>query len=260
MRHAKLAPTPGTGQELASQPTDAIHLDDEDIKHYQSIVGALMYLVNTTRWDISFAVLGLSRGMARPTQQHMVGAKRVLRYLKGELDMPTVYRSGSLKLEVYCDSNCGTSPEKSRSCTGLICPLGGSVVSSSAKHQQLTAQSTKKAELIAFSNAAREGIYMTNLLGELGVESKKSLIYSDSTGALHLAGNATFSGRTKHTSPKYYMMRDWIDNGRISIHHVPGTLQLGDLLTKHLARPMVQRLKDMIQTYESRITPSTGHQ
>lgn len=95
-----------------------------------------------------------------------------------------------------------------------------------------------------------------NLLGKLGMEPETFSIYMDSTGALHLAGNATFSGRTKHISTKYYMMRDWIDNGKIRIHHVQGTLQLSDLLTKHLSRPTFQRLKEMIQAYGSRSTSS----
>lgn len=96
-------------------------------------------------------------------------------------------------------------------------------------------------ELIATSAAAREGMYLDNLLGEFFNQFGQ---YRSS----HLTCNASFSGRTKHISKNYYVMRDSIDQGKASIH-VPGTLQLSDLLKKHLSRPAFQRFRDMIQAY-----------
>lgn len=61
------------------------------------------------------------------------------------------------KMEVFCDSNFGRSPEQSQSRTGHICVVGGSVASSSARLSRLTAQTTTEAELIVIIAAAREG-------------------------------------------------------------------------------------------------------
>lgn len=79
-----------SGTIISNYPSYAIYLDNTDIKHSKSIVGALMYLVNTKGWDIGFAMLELTRGMAHPTQQHMVESKQVLLYLKREPDLPTI--------------------------------------------------------------------------------------------------------------------------------------------------------------------------
>lgn len=88
-----------------------------------------MYLVNMTSIYISFTVLGPTRGMARPTQQqHMIGAKRVHRYLEGERDLPTIYRRSPLNLKALCDINFSTSREQSKSSAGLICLIGGGVL------------------------------------------------------------------------------------------------------------------------------------
>ena len=49
---------------------------------YLSAIGALMYLANHTRPDITFAVNLLARYGSSPTQRHWSGVKHILRYLK----------------------------------------------------------------------------------------------------------------------------------------------------------------------------------
>jgi hypothetical protein len=48
---------------------------------YLSAIGALMYLANSTRPDIAFAVNLLGRYSAEPTKRHWKGIKDVFRYL-----------------------------------------------------------------------------------------------------------------------------------------------------------------------------------
>ena len=58
---------------------------------YLSAVGALMYLTNSTRPNIAFAVNLLARHSAAPTKHHWVGVKIVLRYLNGTGDLRLFY-------------------------------------------------------------------------------------------------------------------------------------------------------------------------
>jgi hypothetical protein len=44
---------------------------------YLSAIGALMYLANSTRPDIAFAVSLLARYSAAPTKRHWVGVKNI---------------------------------------------------------------------------------------------------------------------------------------------------------------------------------------
>lgn len=74
------------------------------LEHTKNIVGSLMFLVNTTtRWDIFYAVMILTRSMFAPAYLHMVAAKHILRHLRGTPDLPTVYRRGDLKLTGFTD-------------------------------------------------------------------------------------------------------------------------------------------------------------
>ena len=62
-------------------------LNAEQHAIYRSMVGALLYAANVTRVDISYIVGLLARYVSYPTEQHMVAAKHVLRYLKGTKDL-----------------------------------------------------------------------------------------------------------------------------------------------------------------------------
>ena len=58
---------------------------------YLSAIGALMYLANFTRPDITFSVNLLPRYSSAPTRRHWNGIKHILRYLRGTIDMGLFY-------------------------------------------------------------------------------------------------------------------------------------------------------------------------
>jgi hypothetical protein len=58
---------------------------------YLSAIGALMYLANNTRPDITFAVNLLARYSAAPIMHHWNKVKDVLRYLRGTSDLGLFY-------------------------------------------------------------------------------------------------------------------------------------------------------------------------
>ena len=57
-----------------------------EVPHLSSI-GALMYLANSTRPDIAFAVNLLARHSAAPTKHHWLGIKTIIRYLNDKRDL-----------------------------------------------------------------------------------------------------------------------------------------------------------------------------
>jgi len=54
---------------------------------YRKLVGKLLYLAVATRPDIAYVVGVLCRFVENPGEAHWNAAKRVLRYLKGTVDM-----------------------------------------------------------------------------------------------------------------------------------------------------------------------------
>ena len=69
--------------------------DEEEILEpevpYLSEIGALLYLAQCTRPDISFVVNLLARYSNVPTRRHWNGIKDIFRYLKGTTDLGLFY-------------------------------------------------------------------------------------------------------------------------------------------------------------------------
>ncbi|KAM2835104.1 hypothetical protein PS2_032067 [Malus domestica] len=73
--------------------------DDKEILEpevpYLSAIGALLYLAQCTRPDISFDVNLLARDSNAPTRRHWTGMKDIFHYLKGTTDLGLFYPYGS---------------------------------------------------------------------------------------------------------------------------------------------------------------------
>jgi hypothetical protein len=83
---------------------------------YLSAIGALMYLANNTRPDISFVVNLLGRYSAAPTMHHWNGVKDVLRYLQDTLDLGLFYlKNQDLSLIGYADAAYLSDPHNGKS-------------------------------------------------------------------------------------------------------------------------------------------------
>ena len=105
MTNCNVAFTPGVEPEISlDQPADRL-LNEQGKQRYQSIVGALMYLAQVSRYDILYAVNQLARAMSKPSKAHMRAAKHVLRYLAGSANFPIAYKRGGFKRTTYADAN-----------------------------------------------------------------------------------------------------------------------------------------------------------
>ena len=145
----------------------------------------------------------------------------------------------------YTDASFGANPNNRKSTRGYFFFLGGGLISFGFKTQSLTAQSTVESELLALSYGAREAVYLSNFLMELGFKTFSSVpIHNDSAGALSVAGNAMFSSRTKHIALRFFFVRELIKRNKITLHHKPTQQMLADIATKHLSK---QRFRELLQ-------------
>lgn len=84
---------------------------------YNSIIGGLQYLANNTRPDLSHAVNHLARFLVNPSDEHLMAAYRVLRYIAKDPDKGIIFSrsKGKPKLEAYSDADFAGDPSSSRS-------------------------------------------------------------------------------------------------------------------------------------------------
>ena len=92
--------------------------------------------------------------MSRPNKVHWVAAKRVLRYVKGTLDLGLKFeRSNKFELVGYSDADWAGDVDTRKSTSGYVFMLGKAIVSWASKKQSVVALSTTEAEYAALCSA-----------------------------------------------------------------------------------------------------------
>jgi hypothetical protein len=217
---------------------------------YRGLVGGLLFLSTHTRPDISFAVSSLSKFLSNPGQRHWIAAKRVLRYLRGTMDVGLFYRSsGSQKLYGYCDSDWSSDVDDRRSTTGycfFLNSLSGAI-SWACRKQPTVSLSSAEAEYMAISAAAQEIIFLGNLLHDItGTDSGKITVYEDNQACISMTKNPLFHRRTKHIDIRHHFVRNLVEKGALELLYCPTEEMVADLLTKGLGRVKTETLRRIL--------------
>ena len=149
-------------------PNEFGKANTEDQQTFMSIIGSLLYISNTLRPDISYAVSTLSQFTNNPSEDHLRAVKRILRYLNGTKEFGILLKPGQssdLKLCGYTDADFASCfSRKSRS--GFMFFIGESLVSWSSKKQNVVALSTCEAEYYALTEGGKEAIHLNRLVWE----------------------------------------------------------------------------------------------
>nr|GEX02189.1 ribonuclease H-like domain-containing protein [Tanacetum cinerariifolium] len=164
-----------------------------NVGNYQRLVGKLIYLTNT-RPDISYDVHCLSQFMHAPLDSHLDVALRVIRYLKGSLESGIqINKNGNLKLRAYANFDWTICPATRKSILSYCVFLGGSLVNWKGKKQSTLSRSSVEAEYRSMTSATCEVIWLSNLLGDMGVKGLLLVVmYYDNSLALQIAANPIF--------------------------------------------------------------------
>ena len=227
----------------------AVEADSRTVKWYQQAIGCLMWPAVHTRPDLAYSVGVLSRFAHNPSEVHCNLIKRVFRYVKGTLNTGFNFRRDSPDdLTGYSDSDFAGLKDKRHSTGGYVFMLAGGAISHSSKQQPVIALSSCEAEYMALTEAAKEAIWASRFLHDLGYkkESEPIQIYADNRGSIDLTVNPMFHKRTKHIEIRWHWIRKVVENKKIKINHLPSEEMVADGLTKPLPGPAFDDFKKML--------------
>lgn len=219
-------------------------------KPYRKLIGALIYLTNTTRPDISFAVSKLSRYCSNPGKIHWIAAKRVLRYLKGTANYGILYEKRNQKIHAYTDSDWAGDTEDRKSCSGYAVMFAGGPISWESKKQKSVALSTMEAEYIGLSEAVKEVIYLRKFFVEIGLEEfveGPTTILCDNQSAVHLTEDNISHGKSKHIDIRHHFSREAKQQGEIDVNYLSTDEMVADVLTKALPKAKHQKCTGLLR-------------
>ena len=244
MDKCKAASTPMVlGKQMVPKPDDDEHTD----ALYQRCIGSMMFMVTTMRPDLAYAVGSLAMFAAKPSHEHSVTLKYVLRYLQLTKDTKLVLGGTDTKLYGYTDASYGDL-YNGKSTEGYIFYLGQHPITWASKKQKIVAISTTESEYIAATEAVKEAIWLKNMLNDFGIQQNKVTIYGDNRSTIALALNNEFHARTKHINIKHHFIRSMIQDGIVELVWVDTKDNIADIMTKALTKDLFTRFKDKIYT------------
>ncbi|KAK6146449.1 hypothetical protein DH2020_020318 [Rehmannia glutinosa] len=214
-----------------------------DQTKYRALIGSLLYLT-ASRPDITFAVGVFARFQSASKESHIIGAKRILRYLKGCQEVSLWYpKEGGFKLIGYSDSNYAGCRVDRKSTSGTCQMLGNRLVSWFSKKQNSIATSTAEVEYIAAGSCCAQVLWMRQQLRDYDVEEKEIPIICDNTSAIAITQNLVLHSRTKHIDVRYHFIRDQVEKKDITLEYISTDKQLADIFTKPLCESRFEDLK-----------------
>jgi hypothetical protein len=239
------------------------HLDKAHFSlnfNYQSMIGKLNYLAQTTRPDIMYATHQLTKYSSHPREPHGDAALYLVRYLKKTRDIGLRFTPDPDEgFECYCDADFSGlwnkqfarhDPSSLKSRSGWVVFYAGCpIIWASRLHIQV-ALSTTEAEYIAMSQSLRDVLPIMFLIQEMKEKGFQVVcthpyvyckVFEDNPGALELARLPKMHPRTKHINVCYHHFREHVQNGLIKIFPVGTKDQTADILTKALPQNNFQR-------------------
>ncbi|KAM2676748.1 hypothetical protein EV1_003390 [Malus domestica] len=203
--------------------------DEEEILElevlYPSAIGALLYLTQYIRPDISFTVNLLARYSNAPTRRHWNGVKDIFQYLKGTMDLGLFYTHESFRevasllghqvdscLVGYADAGYLFDPHRVRSQTSYVFTVGDTAVSWRSTKQTLVMTSLNHAEILALHEASRECFWLRVVMIHIQITSGISTIvnlsmtiFKENAAYIEQLKNEYIKGdNTKHISSNFF--------------------------------------------------------
>ena len=150
----------------------------------------------------------------------------------------------------YSDADWARCIETRRSTYGYSIFFGGNLVSWSAKKQPTVSRSSCESEYRAMANTAAELIWITHLLRDLNaLPSERPTLLCDNLSAIFLSQNPVAHKRAKHIDIDHHFIRELVLSGKLYTKFVPTKLQVADIFTKPLPKPLFDKFRDALRVH-----------
>ena len=218
-----------------------------DLILYQSMVGSILHLARATRPDTLHSVAVVSRYNSSPTVTHFTAVKRILRYLKGTINLSLQYEVTGQKIIGYSDADWANDLNNRHSTTGNVFVMAGGAISWLSQKQPTVALSTSEAEYMSLGSATQEAIWLKRLLNDLHAENQEPIeIREDNQGTIAMTRNPAGHKRTKHIDIRHHFVRESVQSGLIRISYCASKDMLDDVFTKAVPKPRFEALRDKL--------------
>ena len=219
---------------------DENELGGDELSKYRSLAARANYL-SMDRPDLQFAVKELCRQMARPTRGAWRKLIRVGKYLvqKPRLVLDFHWQEIQDTMTVFSDANWAGCHRTRKSTSGGVIKIGEHLIRSWSKTQATVALSSAESEFYATLKACQEALGMSALAEELNMKYGIRVLV-DASAALGVAQRKGL-GKIRHLHTGSLWIQEQELKQRIKLLKVNGSKNTSDMMTKNLARELMER-------------------
>ena len=244
------------GSKLRKPGDKFITPDDTESSQfpYREAVGALLWFARTGRPDILNAVSQVSRFSNLWDSTHVTAVKKIMRYLKGTIDLTLSFRRTplSLQLLIYGDADFAGEPEENdlamRSTSAFVAFIRGiGAFTAYCGLEKTLSHSTAESEYTVISRIGKFSSGITQMFEEIGHKFPgPTVVYSDNQAAIAIAKTPFCTSAMRHMKIKHHYIKNEVKDGKFVIKFCRTEDMIADILTKALPRPLFEDLRDML--------------
>jgi hypothetical protein len=224
-------------------------------------VAKLLFLCKRARPDIQTAIAFLCTRVKGPDMDDYKKLMRVMRYLRGTLDLPLTLEAGDTNtVQWWVDASYATHPDM-KSHTGAGMTLGKGLVYGTSTRQKLVTRSSTEAELVGVHDALPQVLWTRYFLEGQGYKLDDNIMYQDNKSTILLAENGRGSSgkRTRHINIRYFFVKERIAAKELRVEHCPTGEMVSDFFTKPLQGIQFRKLRDLIMNADPGHKPCLAH-
>ena len=268
---AKPSSTPAYDQGPDSEMTEEDYPISEEEKMkmmkkypFKEVTGCLWWLITISRCDILPATQKASKYLNKPSEKLWKWLTKILRYLKGTLEIGLVYTrpkvlkkgedsSGPFRyvtegrlLTGAADSSFADT-EGRKTTLGYCLQFCGNLIDYSTKTSTRVLDSSTDAECTALVNFSHANSWLRDFLKEteLFEVNQPTQVLEDNTSATALCGTAS-AKRSRHFDIAFFKMKDGIQFGDFEIEPIDTDHNYADFFTKPLRKDKFERFRDQL--------------
>lgn len=195
-----------------------------------------MWTVTIKRPDIANIVRSTAKFWENPGVVHKKAVEKILPFVLRTANLGITYggKDSGIEMLAYADSDHATCPDTRRSVSRGAVLLAGGAISWHSRTQEITASTSSELEYVTLAETLKyvrcprqmEAFIMPTL------ESYSVTVMEDNQGGIKMAN----SKRTGHIDVKHHVVRNAVDEGKVTIVYVETGSQHADVLTKGLEK------------------------
>ena len=237
--------TPGTAaakgglEEEEGEAEEEIPLKGDDVGLFRSYAARANYLA-MDRPELAYPAKELCRRMKEPVRGDLRALRRIAQYLANTPRLVYEFAwQDEADLQVFTDTDFAGCRASRRSTSGGCALRGTHLLKHWSVTQKVVTLSSGEAELAGVVRGASEGCGLQSLAADLGITLKFS-IHADSSAAIGICRRSGI-GRVRHLAVSQLWVQERLRAGSFTLHKVAGDENPADILTKVVARTLLDR-------------------